>query len=228
MTKKTKDVIENASIRYLERTKLRASVQAIPYVGGSLDTLLSGSGTKIQSQRLEHFLKELSDRLQKLECAPSIDETLLFDFAIEAMEKSVRTKESKKRELFASIMANQIADPSLTEFSEMALRIVSELDTIHFKILAVAQSAPVCGEPFDGLRLVTVIPYNLDSDGDGVTPEALINKLKEYPEEAIRYAVAELISKGLLRDEGIGRFDATSMEYLVSTSTYDWISELLT
>ena len=64
MTGNSKDIIEKASSGYLEQTTLRAAVQAIPFVGGSLDTLISGKGAKIQRERLEIFLAEFSNRLE--------------------------------------------------------------------------------------------------------------------------------------------------------------------
>lgn len=232
MTEKLKNIAEKASSAYLDRTKTRAAVQAIPYIGGALDTLFAGKGNKIQNERLEHFLGELHERLGKLEEEPKIDEETLFDFALETIEKAVKTKSNEKRQLYANIMANQVADPTATEYAEMALRIVSELDAIHFRILSIGLSAPKCSSPFDGIQMMTITPYTPSGEpeegAEVILPTALSEELNEYPVEAIRYAASELISKGLLRDEGIGRWDATAMEYFCVTDTATWINSLLT
>lgn len=226
MSVKSKEIIENASTTYVQRTKTRAAVQAIPYIGGPLDTLLAGRGTKIQNERLEHFLSELSSRLNNLELAPNIDEDALFDFAMEAIEKAVKTRSKEKRELFAKIMASQVTNPEEIEYAEMALRIVDELDPIHFKILKQALSAPECGSPFIGLKIVMAKSAGIAEDsGNYHRPLILKDKLQEYPIEAIQYAISELMSKGLLHDEGVGRRNTNAMEYFIATDTARWISE---
>lgn len=226
MSLKSNEIVEKVSTTYMDRTKTRAVVQAIPYIGGPLDTLLAGKGTKIQNERLEHFLSELSSKLENLELTPTIDEDTLFDFAMEAMEKAVKTRAKEKRELFAKIMASQVTNPEETEYAEMALRIVDELDPIHFKILKEALSAPECGSPFDGLEMVTVKGTNTADDSkNGRRPLILAEKLPDYPIEAIQYAISELISKGLLHDEGVGRWGTGAMEYFIATDTARWISE---
>ena len=53
--------------RYVDVVTLRACVQAIPYIGGSLDTLLAGRATQIQLQRVEKFASDLAHRLASVE-----------------------------------------------------------------------------------------------------------------------------------------------------------------
>lgn len=226
MNEKSKEIIEKASTTYTESTKIRAAVQAIPYLGGPLDTLLAGKGSKIQNERLQHFLGELSSRLDHLEQAPIVDEDTLFDFAMEVIEKTVKTRSIEKRELFAKIMANQVIHPDETEYAEMALRIVDELNSIHFKILKETLNAPVCGPPFDGLKVVSVQSTKISEDSEGTHDYLILNEqLSEYPVEAIQYATSELLSKGLLHDEGIGRWDVKAKEFLIATNTARWITE---
>ncbi len=45
--------------RYADTVSLRASVQAIPYIGGSLDTLLAGRAAQIHLKRVEKFAATL-------------------------------------------------------------------------------------------------------------------------------------------------------------------------
>ena len=87
-------VLTRVSSRYAELFPLRAALQLLPYVGGSLDTVFAGMGTRWQYQRLEHFIKILDQRLQELEklgwaasVAPSEE---LFDFFMQIFDNIVR------------------------------------------------------------------------------------------------------------------------------------------
>ena len=55
--------------QYADIVGLRASVQAIPYIGGSLDTLLAGRAAQIHLQRVEKFASDLAHRLAVVESA---------------------------------------------------------------------------------------------------------------------------------------------------------------
>lgn len=48
--------LQKFSEKYGDIAALRAIVQVIPYVGGSLDTLLTDSGQKMKWNRVEDFL----------------------------------------------------------------------------------------------------------------------------------------------------------------------------
>lgn len=226
MDENIREVVAKASEGYAANTILRASVQGIPYVGGPLDTLLAGRGAKIQSERLCHFLSELSHRLERVEAVPEIDEQALFDLSINAMEKSVRTRLAEKRTLYANVIARHVAQSCPVDESEMVLRIIAELEPVHIEILREAIRAPICDEPFKDLRVITLKEYSLTNSG-GQGPVILSERLSDCPVEVIRYAASELVARGLLVDEGVGRMDIRAMEYLVPTDTAYWLSEWL-
>ena len=58
------NAITRASVRYAEAFPLRSLIQGIPYVGGSLDTILAGLGSRWQYERLSAFLRLLHRRLK--------------------------------------------------------------------------------------------------------------------------------------------------------------------
>lgn len=215
-----------ASEGYAVNTVLRATVQAIPYVGGPLDTLLAGKGAKVQSERLEHFLSELSQRLERVESVPEIDEQALYDLSIDAMEKSIRTRLAEKRALYANVIARHVIQRRAIDESEMALRIIAELDLIHLEILREALQAPTCDDPFSGLKVIALSERSLVKAGE-VGPVVLKDRLQSWPLEAIRYAASELVARGLLYDEGIGRWEGKAMEFLVATDTANWVNDWL-
>ena len=228
MDEKVEQSLVKASKAYADNIPLRVGIQFIPCLGGSLDTLLSGIGVKVQNERLEHFVAELSGRLKIVESAPTFNEQILCDLVLDAMEKSVRTRTNKKRSLYANVVARYVIHGRDVDQSEMALRIIYELDLIHFEILREALQAPVCDEPFSGLRIVSMNEHVLNSDSGGEKkPVLLIKQLPTWPPEMLQFAASELVAKGLLYDEGIGRWSMRSMEYLVATDTAYWVNELI-
>ncbi|MGB5082179.1 MAG: hypothetical protein WBO23_15725 [Burkholderiales bacterium] len=55
-------MIAKAREKYSEGVTLRAVMQAIPYIGSSLDTLLAGKAAQIHLERVENFAGELHRR----------------------------------------------------------------------------------------------------------------------------------------------------------------------
>lgn len=218
-----------ASEKYIEKTSLRAAVQVIPYVGGALDTLMSGAGSDIQQQRISDFLQTLDARLQKIECANDVDSSEEFyDLALAAFEGAARARSKEKRDRFASIIVNKVSRESEWSESETAARILSSLEDVHIKVLVLAAKAPECTSPFDGLKVLALKSNRSRSVGQTV-PLCLSSSLRNYSEDMLRMTCSELVSKGLLRDEGVGRLDARAMEYFVATDLafwfLSWISE---
>lgn len=221
--------LENASEGYSKQVELRAAVQLIPWVGGALDTLMSGKGFRIQQQRIEEFLKNLNSRLTKIEDKQDQEASEeFFDLVLSVFDGVARTRSKEKRSRFASIIANKIANDAPWEEAETIARLLKELDDIHIKVLSTAVRAPVCDAPFDNLCVVTLreAPYG---EADKECPIKLTSELPEHPVEILRMICSELTARGLLYDEGLGRFDTKALEFFVATDLakvfLSWISE---
>jgi len=226
--KKIESVLSIASEKYVEIISLRASVQVIPYVGGALDTLLSGKGSKIQRQRIEQMLNNLSERLSKIELAQVIEPTEEFyDLSLSIFDGVAKSRSKEKRERFASILVNQVTKEADWDESEMAVRVLASLEDIHIQVLAIAQSAPVCTSPFDGLKVITLQNKHSRHVGE-ITPLCLSTHFSDYSTDHLRLICSELMSKGLLHDEGIGRLDTKAMEYFVTTNLANWFLSWIT
>jgi len=223
-----KKALEKASSAYCEETALRASIQVIPYVGGALDTLLSGKGAKFQHQRVEAFLEELDERLRKLEGFTELEPTEeLLDLFTNVLDGVVRTRSSVKHKYFASVVSNQVSSSENWEEAETATRLLKGLEEIHIRVLTFSMSAPVCNSPFDELRVVTILdnPYG---EVDQQRPTSLIQEFPAYSVGALRMVCSELVSKSLLYDEGVGRMDTKAMEYFVATDLAKWFINWIT
>lgn len=222
-------LVTKASVAYIEKTKLRASIQAIPYVGGSLDTLLSGQGTKYQSERLENFIKDLNKRLQRLEGLNTVEPTEnLFDLMMQVFNEVVKTRSEEKRKCFANIVANQVVNECAWDEAETATRLLSDLTDLHIKILQETLKAP---KNIDGVfkdkRVIILSDVNTEDPNIAVAkPSTNISpKFPDVPVAVLKMACSELFARGLLHDEGIGRFDASSMQYFIATEMAQWLMD---
>lgn len=213
--------LTKASERYSDATKLRATIQLIPYVGGSLDTLLAGKGAEIQRQRVENFLRELNLRLTKIEGLANMEsEEAFFDFMLQVFDGVVRAKTTAKITRFASLVTNQVIERRPWEDTDTAVRLLSELSDIHIEVLIAVLAAPSYGAPFEDLKVTTLIEPQSGNEKAKAAPLAI--QLPQYSEMALRMACSELVSKGLLHDEGIGRWGTKAMQYFITTDLAEW------
>ena len=215
-----KKALNKASEKYSKQIVIRALIQTIPYIGSSLDTLFAGKGSQIQFERLKHFLEILKEKLEKIEkdiyIQPSEE---FFDLMVNIFDGVIKTRIKEKRERFANIIINKIINESTRwDEAEIATRLLKELDEIHIRILIEGINAPICGSPFNGLKVITLKESKSNIQG----PVDLKEKFPEYEIEVLRMVCAELVSRGLLYDEGIGRWDVKSMEYFTATKLAEW------
>jgi hypothetical protein len=216
------NAITRASARYAEAFPLRSLIQGIPYVGGSLDTILAGLGSKWQYERLSAFLSLLDRRLKAVEGGEAIPEVQpsepLYDFVMQVFDHVLRTRSERKREAFAAIVARQVTEQHSWDDAESAARLASQLFELDMHVLVAASRAPLCESPFDGLRVITASRTNL---GGGIT--LLQTLFPDVPERALQLACAELVARGLLHDEGIGRLSVGAADYFVLTELGKWL-----
>lgn len=210
--------------QYSDIFVLRASVQAIPYIGGSIDTLFAGRAAQIHLQRVEKFAINLADRLAAVESTTAnFDDEAFADLMRSTFEAVARTRSDKKRSRFAQIIANQVENPMMWEEPENAVRLLSDLEDIHIEIIVTALGAPTAEGVFSGLRVVSLAAKPLEGEKQN-TPVSLLALFPHYGSAALRMACAELTAKGLLHDEGIGRLGVGSMVYFVPTDLAEWLS----
>lgn len=220
----SKALIQQAAEKYSEITSLRAAIQLIPYIGGPLDTLIGGEGQKIQQRRIAHFVDELDKRLRNVETPHhALANEDLFDLMISTFERVVKTRSEEKRARFAQVIANEIVHAKEIDDVETAIRLVGELDDLHVQVLNVATHAPRCLAPYDGLRIITITTHLQIPAPNNDSYPVLEDLFPNIPESMLRLICSELVSKGLLRDEGIGRWDTKGMEYFVATDLATWL-----
>lgn len=219
-----KELIQQAAEKYSDITALRAAVQLIPYIGGTLDTLIGGEGQKIQQRRIAHLIDELDKRLINIEAPQhAIANEDLYDLMVSTFERVVKTRSETKRARFAQVVSNEIAHARNIDEAETAVRLVSELDDLHVCVLNTAIHAPFGAGSFGNVRVITITPHNKVPATTATSSTALTKIFPNIPEHMLRLICSELASKGLLKDEGIGRFDTQGMEYFVATDLAAWL-----
>ncbi|PKA14316.1 hypothetical protein [Leptospira haakeii] len=102
---------------YANSPYFRALVQAIPHVGGSIDTILYEKGSLWKEERLEHFIKVFSQKIDNLNqlneqtvrlADSKINSEDFHDLFMETIKSIITTKEKEKINLFANILLNYI------------------------------------------------------------------------------------------------------------------------
>ena len=223
--------LQRLSEKYGDLTTIRVLLQAIPYVGGSLDTLLTDSGEKFRRDRTEKLLEYLADKISTLEGKVSIadieNNEQLYDLMMQAIQQSAKTRSEDKRRRFASILRNQFESNEVWDEPEAALRLVSDLNDLHVQILRAAVEAPVCDEPFSNLSVICLERSDSERHKTGVPPTDISSLFPKIKQSTLQFHCAELMAKGLLKDEGTGRFDTGALVFFAATETANWLFDWL-
>ncbi|MFN7730089.1 MAG: hypothetical protein ACK5P7_13100 [Bdellovibrio sp.] len=228
--------LEKLSSQYGDLTVIRAILQAIPYIGGPLDVLLSNGGQKWKMSRAEHFLTTLDEQMKRLSTAPKLKDIAtseeLFDLVHYSLEQVTKTRSSEKRARFASIVRRQIECSFEWRESESAAHLLAALSDADVEVLTSIALAPPCGKPFEGLAVAELELENPVDDKiprDTFKPLILTETFPKMSRMAIRLCCSDLIARGLLKDEGIGRYGGVAMRFFVATEGaywfLDWIRE---
>jgi len=213
--------LAKASILYGDSTSTRSLVLAIPVVGSSIDLVLSKNGQEYVIKRIQMFLEEIQIQLKDIEenTFKINDEEALFDLFQTVYENVAKSRSKDKIKRFARLVSNCLIHEIDWDEAEAAIRLISDLRDTHINIIKFAVSIPASThEKFNGLRIISISKkeneFNIPSFRD---------ELSHLSDAAVKMYCSELISKGLLHDEGIGRVGIGALELLISTELADWL-----
>lgn len=123
--------VARATVWYANQTVVQALVEAVPFVGGSLNALLAGAGAKRKEKRVLHFIDELRRELERVKKAPaSLDRDELSDFLIDTTERVAHSRSAEKRARFARLVAGQLGEPRDWDEAEMSARLLDDLSDV--------------------------------------------------------------------------------------------------
>ena len=209
------------SLLYGDATSARALILALPHLGSSIDLILSKNGQDYVIKRIDTFLEEINSRLKVIEndTIKINDEEALFDLFQTAFESVSKTRSKQKIKRFAAITSDCLIHDRNWDETEAAMRLISDLTDTHIQILDICENAPISeSEAFNGLRATSVLGKNKDLD-----IQSLITEFDYLSDAALKMYCSELVARGLLHDEGIGRWDTGSIELIVPTDLTSWL-----
>lgn len=134
------DKLIQASKVYGDQTVVRAIINAIPYVGSSLDIILSSSGQKFIIERIEKFINEFKEEISQLQ-ETQLNKRYLeteegFDLIVKAFNSAARTRQQEKLKLYARIIKGALTEGKEYEEDEpeIFLKIVEELSVKELRV----------------------------------------------------------------------------------------------
>jgi len=218
-------IVTEWSRRYADMYPLRAAVQAIPALGGSLDMMLSGLGAKWQMERFEAFVSELDRRLSAVETQTAIlppePSEPLYDFIMQTISEVIRTRSVKKREAFAAIVTRQAVRAAAWDEAESAVELVGQLSELEFEILRLAETSKKAISLYQNYKTYKAL-QEPDQEIDRATAELTMH-FGSTPFKALYLACAALIAKGLVEDAGVGTLGGRPMTTFAITEGGRWI-----
>jgi hypothetical protein len=179
--------------KYADSLPLRLVIQNIPYIGSSLDTILSETGNKWREKRLQMLLQSLDEKIKTidttndeiiLEIQKRINTEDFYDLFLQTAQKAALTHKEDKIKRFANLLKNFLVNDKPTEdyLVEIFLNITNELIENEVKLLSDLKSNEIelyynyQDKPFDikryisdisekKIRLDDIIPneYNYDN-----------------------------------------------------------------
>lgn len=201
-----KDKLVQASKVYADQTAVRAAINLIPYVGGSLDILLSSSGQNFVIRRIETFISELNDQIGQLDKSKINREFLEkeegFDLIVKAFNSASRTRQNEKLKLYAKIIKGALTEGKeyQEDDPELYLQIIEELSV---KELRVAK----CLYELKEVKNKNPEQDNPNGKQDGMTNDAwwLSKQYPEFNKDELVSIFVRLERTGLIK-ELVGSF----------------------
>lgn len=203
---------------YGDSVLLRMLVSAIPTIGGPIDIALTSRYSENRIRRIESLCEEIIKTQKNVVVDVHSDE--FVDFVADIFSRAVDSRTEEKRKRFARVFTKQMDEGRPWDEAFDASRVVSQFDDIHIEILREAISAPLW--PREDQRQVHAVA--LAQHGEDIP--LLQEMLPHYSKNSLELACAELVSNGLLVDEGRQRADMRLLTWFspcdLSYWLYDW------
>jgi hypothetical protein len=185
-------------------TIARSAFSAVPLVGGALNEIFFDHRSRIKQGRFEELVAGLEADLGRLD-AEAIREGYLqteeFSDLLESLVlRVIRTGDPAKRARLRHVLVSQMQAPSPASDQELFLDVVAEITEKELEILR------AYGEAYDRPRTDA---EPIEQPKQGVFREGWSYGLDE-PE--YRFHVQKLIARGLLYDDGVGRWSTGAMQ----------------
>lgn len=181
--------------KYSEKPAIRALIQLIPYVGGSLDTLLYEKGNKWRTERLEYLLNDFSEKIETLinknrdledEIHQKMGTEEFYDIILTCVKNSIETRHKEKIQKFSNIMLNYCSpdDSFVKNDVDLMILITTSLSNREFFLLKEIKNDKLVYHQIDNSKIINweifknyLIENNiLYQNGMSSPPDCLINQ----------------------------------------------------
>jgi hypothetical protein len=192
-------------------TAIRSVVAAAPFVGGLLNETLFDHRNRLKQRRLEEFVNQLSEDVALLKVEATLVERLqseeFSDLLESAARRAVLTSNTQKRQRLRQVVLRQIEAPQPTDFSDIFLDLISELSEKQIEILSAFRNAAEEAEKRVGeaRNYPFVGPFRAGQHYD-------------LGEQQFRIMVLHLVARGLLYDDGLGRWGTAAQQFFEITA----------
>jgi hypothetical protein len=206
--KDIRESLTKASEIYSDQVIIRAGINAIPFVGGSIDVILSSLGQKFVIKRIEDFITELKSEVELLE-SQKINHDFLnseegFDLIVKSFNSASKTRQREKLRIYAKILKNALTSGKAYEEDEpeIFLKIVEELSIKEFKVATLLFKLKANLKPHESGRITDVV--------------LLANENSDFDKDELVYILVRLEKIGLIREHMITVLGAGGGSYKVN------------
>ena len=142
------------SHEYEDNPIARAIVNAIPYIGGSIDVALSAKWTRYHSQRIDDLLDKINNELSRID-ATKIDKSFLeseefSDLVYSIAFNTIKTRNPEIRTGFARIIKSALIQDDTVINLEDIVRQLSEMTQNDLLLLKTIKELYDTGQPVAG------------------------------------------------------------------------------
>ncbi len=207
------------SLLYNNSDLTRALVMLLP-AGGIVDMFACKSAHQFTQEKVNVLINELAGRLDNIEhvLMSHEDESMFFHLVYKACQNVVTTRSQEKISRFACVLSNSIEFRTDWDETETLLNLVESLTDTHIQILSsICKLDPNMHKEFENMRVVKLV--NLSTPGE--IPH-LQECIQGSNEETLKIYCSDLIAKGLLSDEGIGRWDGKPLQLVRVNDSSAW------
>ncbi len=153
------------------------------------------------------------------------DAEQLSEFFLSVLDNVANEQSETKRKAFAHLFANQVIDSKPWNQIESVRQLLDKITEDHICVLkfGLQQESVI---PEDDKKRVFLLDTS-DSDLNNMEYKSLIVKFSEFPPPYLRFLCSEMLSMGLLSDDGVGRYDRYTGQVFAITDTADWFISFL-
>jgi hypothetical protein len=185
-------------------TMARSAFAAVPYVGGLLNEVAFDHRARTKQRRMEEFVAGLSAEISLVR-QDAIDMAYLrsdnFGDLLEAtLRRVVTTGGTEKRERLRRVLVRQMQAPIPSDYQDLFLDLISAVTEKEIEILGAYQTA------FRRPRA--------EAEEANTPKRGAFREPASYGLDAEHYLlmVQHLVARGLMYDDGVGRWDTSAQE----------------